>query len=395
AFICLSISDDKKSSKNFILNSLRQTPIRLGNQTLNYGGLFTMSLKNPFLIVFLGCLVTPLWSESLPPGCTYNKECRVELPGSVCGDGSPSYFTLVAKENSPNLLVYLEPGGACWSAETCQFGHVLNLSAKPKSKKILSEKGLLNLSDPTNPFFNFSKVSIPYCTGDVFLGDRDTNYGDSSNPKVIHHRGFKNALLTMQAAKEFFPDPERVVLFGRSAGGLGVLAQVRNLESVFPRSIKYALADSGTPLMPPYVDQQSYQQIIDNWNAHETLPAVSSSESMNHFGDLLRFNILHFPLIRYGLIQSYEDVVMTYFAKSIGAPDPSEAVAQSIISASDHYMGLETSHAKVFFVEGRTHVLTKKPVSKIKSAGMVLSQWLDLMFSDKPWPNVRPDLEEN
>lgn len=352
-----------------------------------------MRFLNRLVLFLLSVIVFPLWAEALPSGCEFDKECVVKLPGSICGDGSPSFFKLTAKENSSDLLIYLEPGGACWSAETCLFGHVLHLSAKPPSPKLLAEKGLLNLSDPTNPFFNFSKVSVPYCTGDVFLGDRDANYGSSSDPKVIHHRGFKNALLTMQAVKEFYPEPNRVVLFGRSAGGLGVLAQVRNMDAVFPHSIKYALADAGAPLMPPYVDQDNYQKIITNWNAYETLPSVSSSEAMNHFGDLLRFNTLHFPHIRYGLIQSYEDVVMTYFAKSIGSPDSSEAVTRSIVTASNDYVGLDTPHAKVFFVEGRNHILTKKPLSQVKSAGMRLSHWLQLMFSDQSWPNVRPDLK--
>ncbi|NBX76406.1 MAG: hypothetical protein EBQ92_07610 [Proteobacteria bacterium] len=349
--------------------------------------------KKLFLITVLWSAISfPLLAETLPPGCEYDKECVVKLPGTVCGDGSESFYTLVAKKNSNNLLIFLEPGGACWNSETCVFGHVLRLSAKKPTAKLIAEKGLLNLSDPTNPFFNFSKITVPYCTADVFLGDNEINYGDSSHPKIIHHHGFKNALLTMQAAKELYPDPERVVLFGRSAGGLGVLGQIRNLDAVFPKAEKHALADAGTPVMPPYLNAENYEEIIRNWNAYETLPVVSSSESMNHFGDLLRFNTNHFPHIRYGLIQSYEDVVMTYFAKSVGSPEPSEAVRNTIIAASNDYIGLETPHAKVFFVEGKTHILTKKAVSQRISAGMKLSDWLQLMFSHQPWPNVRPDL---
>jgi len=351
-------------------------------------------MSKNFLQITLGlmvfCLTLP--AEALPPGCEYDKECVVKLPGAICGDGSDSFYTLVAKKDSPNLLIFLEPGGACWNSETCSFGHVLSLSAKKPSQKLISEKGLLNLSDPTNPFFGFSKITVPYCTADVFLGNSDTNYGDSSHPKIVHHHGFKNTLLTLQAAKELYPDPKRVVLFGRSAGGLGVLGQVRNLDAVFPRAEKYALADAGTPLMPPYLKEENYQEIIRNWNAYETLPVVSSSESMNHFGDLLRFNTVHFPHIRYGLIQSYDDAVMTYFAKSVGSPEPSVAIRNTIITASDEYIGLDTPHAKVFFVEGKTHILTKKPISKRISAGMRLSEWLQMMFSDQPWPNIRPDL---
>ncbi|NBV50665.1 hypothetical protein EBR78_05550 [bacterium] len=348
------------------------------------------------LLAFWMILSLFAWSEvsPLPEGCHFDEECIVELPESLCGDGTRSYYKLTLRKNSPDLLIYLESGGACWSQETCRMGHVLSLSRKKARISWVEEEGLLDLSNPAYPFYQFSQVTIPYCTGDVFLGDRDTDYGSAGKPAIIRHRGYKNVLLTLNALQRFFPSPERVVLLGRSAGALGVLGHLRNLDAAFPHSQKFVLADAGTPFMPPFLFEKNYRQVMHNWNAFATLPPVSHAGRMDHFGDLVRFNTLHFPHIRFGLIQSYEDRVMTYFAKSLGSPDASTAVRKSMIEASDHYLGLNNPHAKVFFLNGKNHVITKKPLREVSSENVTLLEWLQGMFENSTWHNVRPDLRQ-
>lgn len=332
------------------------------------------------------------FSLKLPEGCEFDQECTVELAGSRCGDGSPSYFSFYPRKDSQDLVVFLESGGACWSKETCQSGHVTRLTGKPHRKFSRNEKGLLSLENPLLPLFGSHLVTVPYCTGDVFLGDIDTNYGTDHNPKVIHHRGYQNVVLTLKAVSEIFPHPKRVVLLGRSAGGLGVHGHIRNLDHYFPASEKFALSDAGTPFMPPFLHETSYLKIMTAWNAFVTLPPLLQAGGINHFGQVLRYNQTHFPHIRFGLIQAYEDKVMTYFAKSVGAPVPSEAVRRSIIEASNTYIGLHTPHAKVFFLEGKSHVQTKRDLTKQISEGTSLLEWLNRMFFYGDWENIRPDL---
>ena len=331
-------------------------------------------------------------ASQLPEGCDYEKECVVELVGSRCGDGSPSYFSFFPKRDSQDLVVFLESGGACWSKDTCKAGHVTRLSRKPSRKFALKEKGLLDLENPLFPLHGSHLVTIPYCTGDVFLGDTETNYGSENKPNLIHHRGYRNVILTLEAVSSLFPNLKRVVLLGRSAGGLGVHGHVRSLDHYFPQSQKFAIADAGTPFMPPYLREDAYLKIMKAWNAFGTLPPLSKPGGINHFGEVLKFNQMQFPHIRFGLIQAYEDSVMTYFAKSVGAPVPSEAVRRSMIEASNTYLGLETPHAKVFFLNGKSHVQTKKDLAKLVSEETSLLEWLNGMFHNGEWENVRPDL---
>ncbi|NDD05277.1 MAG: hypothetical protein EB078_10255 [Proteobacteria bacterium] len=225
-----------------------------------------MVTERALLLFFFFFSVHFLKADFLPPGCQYNKECVVELPGSFCADGTSSYYAVLPQKNTNSIVFFLEPGGACWSKETCNFSHVLSLTRKEHRNKWGKKRGIFNLADAKNPFRNFSIVSIPYCTGDTFLGNNEINYGTDSSPHIVKHHGYKNVLLTFDAVKSIHPNPDKVVLFGMSAGGMGVLGHVRNIDLFFPSAKKFALADAGTPFMPPHIFESAYAEVMDKWN---------------------------------------------------------------------------------------------------------------------------------
>ena len=49
--------------------------------------------------------------------------------------------------------------------------------------------GIFDFANPMNPFADFSVVYVPYCTGDVHIGNTDHDYGDGV---VIEHKGYVN-----------------------------------------------------------------------------------------------------------------------------------------------------------------------------------------------------------
>jgi hypothetical protein len=51
-------------------------------------------------------------------GNTYNWQ-RVELPGTVCSNGSQYRFWYYDSPSSNNLLISFEGGGACWDYPSC------------------------------------------------------------------------------------------------------------------------------------------------------------------------------------------------------------------------------------------------------------------------------------
>ena len=111
------------------------------------------------------------WNTITPGGST------------TCSDGSPFRF-FVRKADPTQLVFYLQGGGGCWNAETC-------VSRRPTYRRTAIEEmrsasgtepeafvahGIAAFNHPENPFADHSFVFVPYCTGDVHIGDRDAVY---------------------------------------------------------------------------------------------------------------------------------------------------------------------------------------------------------------------------
>jgi len=142
----------------------------------------------------------------------------IAIPGGDdcrCSDGSP--FELWERPADPTKVVlYFQGGGACFSAETCgpdssTFTRNLIIGAVPDFGGIFDETNL------ENPLAGHSIVYVPYCTGDVHLGDRVTEYSDTV---TIDHNGFPNALKGLDTVLANYPDVEQLVVAGASAGSI-------------------------------------------------------------------------------------------------------------------------------------------------------------------------------
>jgi len=86
---------------------------------------------------------------------------RVEAPENcICADGSE--FSYWVREADPTKVVlYLEGGGACFSAETCSFtGGTYSPSTGPEDNPIYAA-GILNFDHPANPLADYSFVAVP------------------------------------------------------------------------------------------------------------------------------------------------------------------------------------------------------------------------------------------
>lgn len=171
---------------------------------------------------------------------------RVRIPGAVCGDGLPYYVFVDQKKDSKNLLIEFMGGGACWSNDTCWSP--LNIRTwihpipeVPMFSYMTSDFWLYS----QHPFVDDSSVYFPYCTGDVFAGDHVGYY----DPKPVHHTGYRNIVMALDhLSKEKiipFKKMEKVVVWGASAGAIGALVHLENIESyTAKKSKKIAIIDS-------------------------------------------------------------------------------------------------------------------------------------------------------
>ena len=131
------------------------------------------------------------WNQLFPAGET------------ICSDSS-AYMFFVRPASRDSVMVYFQGGGACWRGENCSQDHDPTYTPTADEREDPSGwPGIWNVDDPENPFASYSQVVVPYCTGDVHLGDKVTTYdvpATDSLPAMqvtVHHRGYANAMAVL------------------------------------------------------------------------------------------------------------------------------------------------------------------------------------------------------
>mgnify|MGYP000306631335 CR=1 FL=1 len=138
---------------------------------------------------------------------------RVELPGTVCSNGSQYRFWYYDSPTSNNLLISFEGGGACWDYPSCSGQTGILGAANPNGipvdyitqMKATYVSPLVNGADPGIPLRpkrniatnGWDVVYMPYCTGDVHVGNRVVTYTDPTgqNPPIVYrHNGYNNTI---------------------------------------------------------------------------------------------------------------------------------------------------------------------------------------------------------
>lgn len=241
---------------------------------------------------------------------------KIDIPGAICGDGLPYSVFVNKKANSKNLLVEFMGGGACWDFRTC-FGVDLSginfrtwmhpIIEVPFYSYMTSDMWMWN----DHPFKEDSAIYLPYCTGDVFAADHVANY--SGLP--TYHQGYRNVLQTFMYLKQKniinYGKIDRLTVWGASAGAIGALVHLKNIEAYFPKAKKVAIIDSAGLHFGPTFWRKFTPQLVGDF----TKAFASAGLQLNPndgfiaqhmgpvFANLKQWNI--------GILQSTRDQVMS------------------------------------------------------------------------------------
>lgn len=191
--------------------------------------------------------------------------------GASCGDGTPYTFFVKRKANTSNLTLTFEGGGACWDYDSCSRDlistGIKNIFTGNKDRSsILVSTGFKNNSplsslllvfgsainrdfDPwlKNRTQKWTKVYMPYCTGDVFIGTKTKVYTDPDSDKklVVHHKGAVNILQTTAWIKDNLEQPKQMMSTGYSAGGIASMALYYVVRTLINPEQSYLINDAG------------------------------------------------------------------------------------------------------------------------------------------------------
>jgi hypothetical protein len=324
--------------------------------------------------------------------CPDYETCTYELPGAECADGTPMFLNITRRPNATKLYIYLQGGGACWDSVSCDchgdrcYGGTARNLTRPEPKN--THSGWTDLSVPANPITaDYNVVEVPYCTGDLFMGNRMRKLGNPKHPVTLKQFGYRNITTAFAATKKLFPSPDSIIVMGSSAGGLGAMFNLHQLRRFYERSPAYVISDAGAPFKVPYVSAEGVDRLISSWGVVDILPPDYSviSPGPVDFAGLLRYNAARFPHDRFAFISSYNDWVMTVFSILLGAEYGFSTIGRMIRDVAANDLG---EMHKVFYVGGDRHTFHNVPPSDVLSGQINLSDWVSKMITGKPdWIN--------
>lgn len=181
--------------------------------------------------------------------------------GAVCLDGTDAGFSIQSIEGSRNWLLYLGSGGWCFDEEDCLQRAQTDLGSSANWSADTLYGGILSRDCEVSPdFCNFNFVTVSYCDGASFVGDREEPL--LVNGRKLYFRGKRiinaviDTLLTMG-----MDQAEHIVLSGASAGGLATILNAdavgAKLSSTVPSLMSFrAISLSGFFLLHDNVNKE-------------------------------------------------------------------------------------------------------------------------------------------
>lgn len=314
----------------------------------------------------------------------------VDVAGASCGDGSPTGFA-VNPGDAPDVLTFLDGGGACWDYTTC-FTLAL-ASPGPFGEAQLDARlaafagTFFDRADPSNPFRSWTYVFIPYCTGDLHAGDADASYrplGPDMRPsRRWQHHGRANIRADLLLLSAAFPDPLRLVVSGASAGGYGALLEYDTFRAAWPAARTFLVDDSGPPLEGDAIQPALHGAWRAAWRLDTLLDPICA-RCRDDLSALVTAVASRHPDDRLALLSSLQDRVIRAFV--VLPPTGFEAALRMMVH--DRFDPLPS--ARTFLVPGEAHALLAAPGS-FTAGGVPLATWLAQMVDGDPaWRSVGP-----
>ncbi len=332
---------------------------------------------------FDGCLpdcttVAPIETEPL-------KWEYIEVPGTLCMNGETAGFGISLNPESKNVMIYLEGGGACFN-DLCDFSAFSIPFIPPPD-------GIFNRNNPGNPVKDWSMIYVPYCTGDIHGGDKDTELGG----KVRHFRGYRNITKYLQQWVPTFADAENVLLTGISAGGFGAGLNAAQVADAFgPGHQMITIDDSGPPLTNEVIAPCLQQTFRDVWGLDQTILAACGADCAdpNDFATGTLSHVLEkYPDMRFGLFSNTADLVIRTFmgfgwgngqydkCDGVATNVPADVYEDGLLALRDQHQGTAATYyigqTQVLYNFGLNHTVLRSPSFWTTVIdGVQLSDWV-------------------
>ncbi|NNF56691.1 MAG: hypothetical protein HKN04_00480 [Rhodothermaceae bacterium] len=294
-----------------------------------------------------------------------------------CALGTPYRFFYRPGADASRLLIYFQGGGACWDWVSCSG----MFDTSVERMELAEYRGIFDGANPANPFRDFATLFVPYCTGDVHVGDAERRYGDDASARPVTHAGARNVEYALQWIHARTDAPRQIVIAGASAGAYGAVFHAPRIAVLYPAATLITIADSGVPLLP------GYEAILDQWGAG---PTLRSAWSVGPEVSLTLHRAYREAADASGMravvqITSDQDAIQSAFYLIAGSPawrDDSYALLNRLERE------VPTIHS--FVVAGSDHGLMRTDAFyDYEASGTALEAWIDRLINEEPVTSVR------
>ncbi|HZB42085.1 MAG TPA: pectin acetylesterase-family hydrolase [Ilumatobacter sp.] len=314
---------------------------------------------------------SPEWEQVVPGG-----DCQ-------CSDGS-EYSFWVRQADPTKVVFFMQGGGACWNAATCAPGSGYYKPITGPFDDPTSVGGIFDLANADNPLADYSFVFVPYCTGDVHLGDREHQY---ATDVTVQHKGFVNASAALDHLVETFPAAEEVLVTGESAGSVPSPLYGGLVADRMPAADVTVLGDgSGAYRRWPHITMM----LADAWGWEATTPDWPETEKLKikDWGAPAIFvnSAAHAPEVTFARHDYAYDDTQKFFADALGT---NIDVLRSI-DANEKWIEKKSGIELASYVApGTNHtVLSSSDFYTEEVNGVALVDWVTALVSGEPVDDV-------
>lgn len=305
------------------------------------------------LVIAIAVLVPVAFTQPPPPDPDglEEGEWNVFKPGgeTICSDGSEYSFFVRPGADADKLLIYFQGGGACWNTFTCA-GQFYDRTVGTPEEEVGGYQGIFDYENAENPFTEYTTVFIPFCTGDVHVGDATVDY---TSALTVEHNGAVNAQSALDWTYQTYAEPSEVVVTGSSAGAIGAVYFSPQVMAQYPDAKVAAFGDGEVGAAP------AGWSVLEHWNMYEnlTLPEDADPETFIINDIYLTAGALYPDNQFAQFTTTGDEVQITFYDFSENDGTPWLDVMYSFIDALE----AEMPNFRAFIAGGKQHTILATP----------------------------------
>ena len=304
---------------------------------------------------------------------------------TTCALGDPFSF-FVRPADPQRLLIYLQGGGACWDGQTCTPGastteQTVTASDSPEQAAF----GIFDLDNEANPFRDYSMVFIPYCTGDVHLGDSVATYTTGGEALTIRHNGFNNVSAVLEWTYANYAAPDAVFVAGSSAGAIPSPFYTHFVAEQYPAARIAQLGDAAGGYRGA-----ALSGLLDTWGTTALLSRFPEYEigraGLTFDATYVATGRLH-PAVQLAQYNTAYDSVQGFFLRLFGE---TQVDLPRLIAANDGDIAKQIGNYDSYLAGGAVHTILQLPLFyTVQADGVRIRDWVAALAAGEPVDSVR------